>query len=366
MVTSPVIGWRRLRWSKPLAVCYLCVQTNETTTIPTLMKKTLLFGLFAGAASMTMAQKNVGTARMLEPMRTDGSRAIDTVYMSSLDTGNPALYGVTDNGGYIFGSNTYGDKAKAQQFLLDGPAGATEILFWFGMKSDVSGNPASVVNANLYALDGPGTTTSGASNFAPGTVLATVPLTLAEIDTTSTLTFTVAQFPNTVFVGTEFAAGFDFSALAAGDSVAIVSTTEGEVQFGEFTWEKWSDDDWYTIPAAGWGGGTFDADLYIFVVIDNEDVSVGEEGSMNNSRMSFLNGNISNGTVLVSYDVVEAGRMNLVVHNSRGQVVTEQAFGTQGVGNYNYTLSTEGWAPGSYYVTIKNNGRPLTKKLVVR
>lgn len=315
---------------------------------------------------MSMAQKNVGTARMLEPMRTDGSRAIDTVYMSSLDTGNPALYGVTDNGGYIFGTNTYGDKAKVQQFLLDGEAGATEILFWFGMKSDVSGNPASVVNANLYALDGPGTTTSGESNFAPGTVLATVPLALSVIDTTSTLTFTVAQFPNTVYVGTEFAAGFDFSELAAGDSVALVSTTDGEVQFGEFTWEKWSDDTWWTLPAAGWGGNTFDADLYIFVVIDDEFVSVGENGSLNNSRMSFLNGNISNGTVLVSYDVVEAGRMNLLVHNSRGQVVAEQAFGSQGVGNYTYTLSTEGWAAGNYYVTIKNNGRPLTKKLVVR
>ncbi|HRO98354.1 MAG TPA: T9SS type A sorting domain-containing protein [Flavobacteriales bacterium] len=330
------------------------------------MKKTLLFGLFAGAASMGMAQKNVGTARMLEPMRTDGSRAIDTVYMSSLDTGNPALYGVENDGGYMFGTNTYGDKAKVQQFLLDGEAGATEILFWFGAKSDVSGSPASVVNANLYALDGAGTTLSGETNYAPGTVLATVPLTLAEIDSSSTLAFTVAQFPNTVYVGTEFAAGFDFSALAAGDSVALVSTTNGEVQFGEFTWEKWSDNTWWTLPAAGWGNNTFDADLYIFVVIDDEFVGVGENGSLNNSRMSFLNGNISNGTVLVSYDVVEAGRMNLMVHNSRGQVVTEQAFGTQGVGNYTYTLSTEGWAPGNYYVTLKNNGRPLTKKLVVR
>jgi hypothetical protein len=330
------------------------------------MTKSLLTAAVLLSTSSLVAQKNVGTARMMEPMRTDGSRAIDTVYMSSLDTGNPVLYGVENDGGYIFGTNTYGDKAKVQQFLLDGPAGATEILIWFGAKADNSGNPASVVNANLYALDGPGTTTSGASNFAPGTILATVPLTLADIDTSSSLTFTVAQFPNTVFVGTEFGAGFDFSALAAGDSVAAISTTDGEVQFGEFTWEKWSDDDWYTLPAAGWGSGTFDADMYIFVVIDNEAVSVGEEGSMNNSRMSFLNGNISNGTVLVSYDVVEAGRMNLVVHNSRGQVVTEQAFGTQGVGNYNYTLSTEGWAPGSYYVTIKNNGRPLTKKLMVR
>ncbi|MFN6117214.1 MAG: SDR family oxidoreductase [Flavobacteriales bacterium] len=138
------------------------------------MKKTLLFGLFAGVATMGMAQKNVGTARLLEPLRNDGSRAIDTVYMSSLDTGSPAIYGVTDNGGYIMGTNSYGDKAKAQQFLLDGPAGATEILFWFGAKSAASGSPTSTISCNLYALNGPGETTSGTSNFAPGTVLASV------------------------------------------------------------------------------------------------------------------------------------------------------------------------------------------------
>ena len=330
------------------------------------MKKTLLFGLFAGVATMGMAQKNVGTARLLEPLRNDGSRAIDTVYMSSLDTGSPAIYGVTDNGGYIMGTNSYGDKAKAQQFLLDGPAGATEILFWFGAKSAASGSPTSTISCNLYALNGPGETTSGTSNFAPGTVLASVALNIADVDTSSTLTFTSALFPNTVFVGTEFAAGFDFSTLASNDSIALVSTTDGEVQFGEFTWEKWSDDDWYTLPAAGWGAGAFDVDCFIFVVIDDEFVGVGENASMNNSRLSFLNGNISNGTVLLSYDVVEAGRMSLVVHNSNGQVVAEEAFGAQGVGNYNYTLSTEGWAAGNYYVTIKNNGRPLTKKLSVR
>lgn len=330
------------------------------------MKKTLLFGLFAGSAVLAVAQKNVGTARLLEPMRSDASRAVDTIYMSSLDTGNPAIYGVTDNGGYIMGTNTYGDKAKAQQFLLDGPAGATEILFWFGAKAANSGDPASTIACNLYALDGPGTTLSGPSDFAPGTILGSVNLDIAAVDTSSNLTFTSAMFPNTVFLGTEFAAGFDFSSLIAGDSIALVSTTDGEVQFGEFTWEKWSDNDWYTLPAAGWGEGSFDVDAFIFVVIDDEFVGVGENASMNNTRLSFLNGNVSNGTVLLSYDVVEAGRMDLLVHNSNGQVVAEAAFGNQGVGNYTYTLSTEGWAAGNYYVTIKNNGRPLTKKMNVR
>ncbi len=330
------------------------------------MKKTLLFGLFLGTAAFATAQKEVGTARLLEPMRNDASRAVDTIYSLSLDTGNPVIYGVTENGGYIFGSNTYGDKAKVQQFILDGEAGASEILFWFGAKSTASGDPTSSVHCRLYALNGPGTTTSGATDYAPGTVIASVDVPVENVDTTSTLTFTSALFPETFYIGTEFAAGIDFSDLAAGDSVALVSTTEGEVQFGEFCWEKWSDDTWFTIPAAGWGGGTFDADLFIFVVIDDEAVGVSENSSMNHMRMSFLNGNISNGTVALSYDVTEAGRMSLVVHNSKGQLVHEAALGNQGTGNYSYTFATEGWGAGNYYVTLKNNGMPLTKKMSVR
>jgi hypothetical protein len=57
--------------------------------------------------------------------------------------------------------------------------------------------------------------------------------------------------------------------------------------------------------------------------------------------------------------------MDLIVHGSTGKVVYEQAFGVQGAGNYTHTINTNGWAAGVYYVTLKNNGRPLTKKLVV-
>lgn len=335
------------------------------------MTRNLLSAALCLIAASGMAQKHVGAMKVMEPVRMDQSRAIDTIYPLSIDVPDAQFvqYGVQNNGGYLLGTNTYGDQAKAQQFILDGPAGATEILFWFGTKSAASGSSTSTISCNLYALNGPGSTTSSPDNtyqFAPGTVLASVVQNIADVDTGSTLTFHSAMFPNTVFVGTEFAAGVDFSTLASADSIALVSTTDGNVQFGEFCWEKWSDGDWYTLPAAGWGSGTFDVDACIFVVIDDEFVGVGENASMNNSRLSFLNGNISNGTVLLSYDVVEAGRMSLVVHNSNGQVVAEEAFGAQGVGNYNYTLSTEGWAAGNYYVTIKNNGRPLTKKMSVR
>jgi hypothetical protein len=330
------------------------------------MKKTLLACLLVGAASVAFGQRSVGTARMMEPLTTDGLRATDTVYSAVFDDEftELAVYGVTDDGGYILGTNTYGDKAKVQSFLLDAPTIIEEMLFWFGEKSNVSG---STLQCRIYAMDGPGVTLSDPNyQYAPGTVLADVAVNIADVDTGTMQTLTVVPLDSPIWTGIEFAAGVDFSSLAVDDSVALVSSLDGIVEIGEQCWEKWSDDDWYTLPAAGWGGGTFDVDAFILVVIDNTTIGIDEAGSMNNMRMSFMNGNISNGSVVLAYDVVESGSMALMVMDSKGQIVHDQTFGNQAAGRYNHTFSTEGWAAGQYYVTLKNNGQPLTKKMVVR
>lgn len=331
-----------------------------------MMKRQILLTLLCGAASLTFAQMEVGTPHYVKPYTVNADRAVDTLGM----TPEGASYVIWTMGdgeggyaGYMAGSNSYNFKGVAQQFLVFGEVGVSDIIFLFSEKNDVSGLPSSVVKANIYAMNGTGTTPSGTGQVAPGTILATVNLSLAEVDTAG---LTIAHFPQTINAGTEFAVGFDASSLASTDTVALLATDDGEIQFGDFSWLKLNNT-WMTYSYA-FGDDTdpFDFSLYIYAVVDDEFVGVGEEAYMNNSRLSFVNGNISNGQVVLAYDVVKAGRMDLVVHNSLGQAVSETAFGNQAPGTYNYTLSTEGWAPGNYYVTIKNNGRPLTKKLFVR
>ena len=344
------------------------------------MKKTLLACFLIASTGVAMGQKSVGRVDIKGSFQMDAARGTDTIYSATLD--NPdtqlALYGVVGPpdgpGGYIVGTNGYGDLSKAQQFLLDAPTLVEEVLLWVGAASAASGSPSSTYAVNVYALNGPGTTLSSSAvgdyPFAPGTILGTVNLSPADADTTFEPgvgpQFTVAQFPSPIWVGTEFAAGINVGNLAPQDTIALLSTFDGNVEFGEFLWEQWDDGRWFTMPAAGWGGGSFDVDACIFVVIDNSTIGIDEIGSMNNMRMSFLNGNISQGTVLLGYDVVQPGRMNMIVHNSKGQVMFERALGTQGIGNYTIDFSTEGWASGQYYVTLTNNGLPLTKKMAVQ
>jgi hypothetical protein len=335
------------------------------------MKKTLLIPCLMCCAALASAQK----ASYSEPGPVTGARALslakavtDTIapgFWANDPTAQLTLWGaLCDEGGievpcgFIIGTNGYGDKAKAQQFLLDEPTVVEGVIYWFYAKG---GNENAVVHARLYAANGNGTTASGPVSNAPGTVLANKDFTLADVDTTAENGFTAVMFDNPVYVPIEFALGFDVSSLGANDSLGLIGTSTDMTDFPEFSWEKWGNNTWATLQYA-WGPN-LNVDLCVFALVDNNSVGIGETGSLNNMRMSFLNGNISEGTTVLGYDVVSSGRMDLVVHNSRGQVMHEVAFGQQGVGNYTHVIDTRSWAAGSYYVTLKNNGRPLTKKL---
>lgn len=270
----------------------------------------------------------------------------------------------------MVGTNGTGMTTIAQKFeLLDYPTALVEgVLFWFYHKE---GNPASVLNARLYSTNGPGYISTTANpgpptaGVAPNTVLASKDFTLAQVDTGSStaLGFTSVMFDNPTFVNQQFAVGFNMEDLVpATDSLGLLATDDDIALFQDYSWYQQSNGLWVTY-MAGFG---VNIDLCIFVLVDNSSVGINEEGSMNNMRMSFMNGNISNGTVVLGYDVVENGRMDIIVHGNNGQIAYEHAFGTQGAGSYQHEFNTQGWASGTYFVTLKNNGRPITKKLVVQ
>lgn len=346
------------------------------------MKKTLLLGALVVAALSVDAQQrgSVGVEAMtLGDRALSSSREVTDTIAPGSWANNPQtqIYryfavcweNEDETCGYIVGTNEFADRTKAQQFLLlDNPSTVVEgVIFWFFKKHGPSN---SVVRARLYDIDGAGFVSGpvpgepvATSDGAPGTILASKDFTLADVDTSlETGALTTVMFDDPVFVSEQFAVGFNMEMMGATDSIALLATENGTTDFPDFSWEQWGDGSWYTLQSV-WVD--MNVDLCLFVLVDNSSVGIDQPGSMNHMRMSFLNGNISNGNVLLGYDVVESGRMDLLVHATNGQLAYEKTFGVQGVGSYQHTISTEGWAPGMYYVTLRNNGQPLTKKLVV-
>lgn len=340
------------------------------------MKRTLLSSSLLLCAAIASAQRPVGTQRSEFIGTRVGSMAkavTDTMAAGAwFEDPNTQLTrfgalcgdeGAEFNCGFIVGTNGYGDQAKAQQFLLlDNTTAVVEgAIYWFYAKG---GGDASIVHSRLYQNNGPGTTSVEEVTNAPNTVLANKDFTLADVDTTAEDGFTTVMFDTPVWVQDEFTLGFDVSDLGDTDSIGLLCTSTNTTDFPDHSWEKWDDGSWATLQAA-WGSN-LNVDLCIFALLDNSSVGIDGPGALNGMRMSFLDGNISTGTVRLGYDVVDAGRMNVLVHDARGAVVHEAALGDQAPGNYTHTFSTDGWGAGSYFVTLKREGMPLTKRLVVR
>lgn len=343
------------------------------------MKKTVLTLACAGLAASAFAQnRHVGEAIPMH--RTDlthsAARDADTLYSPLLDeeTTQPTQYGALDGdnnpAGFIFGTNTYGDFSKARTFLATGSTAVTGILFWAGTAYD-SGNGRHLT-MNLHAMNGTGYVPDGTgepveTTEAPGTILGSVDMPMSEIEGSLSTLWNVVEFPTPVTVPDFFTVAFNFENLTPldnsgtpGDSLSIVTTADGEVQYTDFAWEQWSDGSWWTLSVA-W---PIDFDPYLLVAVDDAYVGIHDAGTFNGMRMSFLNGNPISGQVLqVGYTTEKAATVKALVMDATGRVVLNKELGNVGAGSHSLDIDASDWVAGQYFVSLIADGKPITKKV---
>jgi hypothetical protein len=277
----------------------------------------------------------------------------DTVYdpFASSATGY-TLY-ANGGGGYIAGSNSFGDRAKAQAFPA--PSGAYEVAgvaFWIGAKQ----NGGASIAVNLYELNGPGVANSGNVNSAPGNVLATVTVPLARVDTATFLNY--VAFPSPVTVTSAYAVGIDFTTFPTGNQIGIVTNLDGNAGNAERSWEKWSDNTWHTMDQ-GWNtnsNGKFDLGIFpVLCPLTITDVS--DKGPQ--SLMIYPNpsaGQLHIGYVLTTD---ESGSISII--SSNGQEVYSNAISGQ-LGSIDVSL--DHLTNGIYIIRLQTSQGMLTQKWV--
>jgi len=240
----------------------------------------------------------------------------DTLYDPFSSNANGfALYANAD-GGYIAGSNSFGDLAKAQEFAAPTqPVEITGVICWIAAKADEGAS----VTANLYALDGAGTNLSGAVNNAPGTVIASGSLNIERIDTTRFLNF--IEFAAPVVVTNGFAVGLDFSGFGNDDEIGIATNLDGDANGTELAWEQWSDGNWFTMNQSWNAASDGDFDLGIFPVICPETVT----GITDIEGLFNLYPNPSNGQFVIVNPTGINGQLD--IYNATGQLIRSRATG---------------------------------------
>ena len=257
------------------------------------------------------------------------------VYLAQDNNSNPA--------GYISGTNTYNDNAKADKFTTTTGMKITGGLFVFGRAYTT--NASRKVTAAAWDATG----TSG----APGTELVNKDILINSITEGN---LTSVSFTTTPNAPTSFYMGIRWTGLTSTDSVALYTNSDGE-STPNTAWERWSDNTWYAYDnASSWGLSVSHA---IFPILCP--VVQGVEETQWEGVSVFPNP--TDGNINVYLKLKTNDDVNIRVFNPIGQLITSQNSTNTNGGTYNFDLS--GQATGLYFVEVNAGSLTKTFKIVV-
>lgn len=283
----------------------------------------------------------------------------DTINWSAYQDGTETLY-ISPNGGYIFGNNGYGDLIKAQAVSSPNFGRLEKVLFKFGAKRYNSLDPNSKLVIGFYNLDGQGLNAEGNSLEAPGSELLfrdsahsgisfSGTIFVSDIDTSGG--FTELLLPEAAvaeFSYQEFAIVMGLTDLALGDTVGLMSTTDGDGGLTDMVWDKHVNGSWVSVlnKEFGWD---LDVNLAIFPVltydgdrpvgisnVQNEDLEIYPNPS--DSELTIFHSNGINGTFsLLAID----GRSLRTFNTDKGKI-RKTALDVGSLPNGTYILRYDG------------------------
>lgn len=330
------------------------------------MKKIYTLAVCCAVAVAVNAQRQAVAGPVLGPVPANSTNTVQSV--SPTDTINsfvdwsvvsPVLYS-SQNGGYVVGNNGYDDFQKAQMFSPTIFSQTEMVVFgaiyWFGGK-DVGAN--GNVAMRIYKLDGTGASTLG--NVAcPNTPLVSDNVAIGSVDTSSNLGLAyIHTFSTPQYIIGDFAVGFDVQGLGAGDTIGLVSTTDGEGGGFEGSWEQWNDNNWHTMLEA-W---PLDIEFAIFPIVEMG-TGIGES-YINGISAGFTGGNVFTENTTMNYSLQNsAEKVTIRIVDAQGRTVSEEVRENQAAGNYSYDINGSNLAAGVYYAQIQANGTGVAVKMV--
>jgi hypothetical protein len=330
------------------------------------MKKFYTLAVFCAVAVAANAQRVAVAGPLLDPAFTP-STTVQSVAPTDTITG-PAdwtqaatLYN-SQNGGYVCGVNGYADLQKAQiyspSFYSVNEMIVFGAMYWFGGKTvGANGNVAM----RVYNLDGTGVSTLG--NVAcPGTATVSDNVAIGSVDTSLSLancyihTFSAPQF-----MQTDFAVGFSVAGCGAGDTIGLVTTTDGNSGGFEGSWEEWSDNTWHSfLEPNNWG---LDLEMAIFPIVEMG-TGMGES-SLNGISVGFTGGNAFTTSTTLNYTLADASeKVTIRIVDAQGRLISEEVRNGQAAGAYTYAIDGTNLAAGVYYVQIQTNGTGVAVPMV--
>ena len=267
------------------------------------------------------------------------TESCDTLDVFGLNTSTTSIYTVSDanGGGFVTGTNGYGDTQKANFYSasLTSNSFLTRAVFYFYQAT-------SGTNPNITF------TAFNSNSGSPGSVITskTVPLTDIVNAVNNNNGRYVVDFVNTEVSGDFFIAFTCGLNMANGDTIAVLSTQDGDVA-NDLAWEEYNGT-WATMNS-GWSNSIA---LAIFPILcpNANAIDVVETSDEVNIFPNPTN-SIVYITGIDDFEQVQ-------IFNIQGKLV-------KSITSYTNQINMSNLSPGNYILKIISNETVITKKLVI-
>jgi hypothetical protein len=277
----------------------------------------------------------------------------DTLEPTTLPGCNPGpVMSPYGGGGYINGTNSFGDIEKAQRIETSTTGTIHSVLVAFGAKQQV-GNP-DPITAKIYSVSSAG---------APENTLATsAQVTVDNIDTAGSLT--QFSFPTPVAYNGDFfiSVVVDGTGGVDQDTIGILHTATASLCGGGSAYELWFNFLWYAFndDVDGWG---IDIVMYMFAEVETSVVGENDRLIQRGSH-KMVPSPAADHTMLV-YSLLQPGDVQITITDMNGRSVLSRHEGQLSSGLHNANINVSNLAAGMYLYTVTTNGQPTSGTFVV-
>ena len=269
----------------------------------------------------------------------------DCVYLHYPLPGTLNFYTFQNNGGYVAGTNIYGETAKADYFTYSGSGTVEKLNVTFGAMDGVNGS----INFTVWADN----------NGTPGSVLGSKTVTLNTIYTTAVNLGGNYEcvFDNPIAVSGNFFAGIDYS--GASSAIGIYTNTAGDtVNTG---WSLSSNGQWVPYSSPNHLGVNLTHAIHPYVCpttppVTNSDLHVYSDFTYTPNPLQ------QNQSVSVQVNVANAGTTSyagtlklslLTANNTEAQVIGYSNISLSSMSYYNFQFSGNVTVPaGTYQMAV--------------
>jgi hypothetical protein len=261
------------------------------------------------------------------------------------------VYRTTDIGqpgtGYIAGTNSFNDIGYAEKFNpLQPLQKISGVLIGFGR---AYGLTSASLNVKVWKADFAGGN--------PGTVSATIPLTLGQIiPDINAGNYTSVTFNNPISLTSAYYIGIEFNPATL-DTIALFTTVNGQVTTGR-AYEEYPNGNWYPFTDAvnSWGANLGLAVAPI-LCIDYTDV----EDNLKEEDSFQIFPNPSSGIFNLRSDKISNQEVRINVYNTTGALILSENKEVQRGSVLSFDLSQH--AKGLYFVELRTVNESIVKKI---